>query len=156
MRVGWRRLNNTTIYAIQQGSFAINDSVLCDHIVVIGVDVKPGTYGVYVQEVPGGRYSGILAFTNSIFPVYANSPDPVTVGDRLTVKGQYSEFSGLSEIVNPTFTKESAGAPLLPVKLPVDSLKVNYAGAEGWEGVLVKVDTVKVTSLNTFNDWRFT
>jgi hypothetical protein len=157
-------VTNTTIYAIQTGAFALNDSVLVDSVVVIGVDVKPGSYGVYVQEKLGGAYSGILAFTNTIFPAYEPPSPPNTqpvVGDLLNVKGRYTEFSGFSEIINPVFTKLGTVTPLLPVKLPVDSLKnsygsgTTYGGSERWEGVLIRVDSVKVTSLNTFNDWRF-
>ena len=38
------------------------------NVVVIGVDIKPSTYGVYVQASPGGAYSGILAFTQPHVP----------------------------------------------------------------------------------------
>ena len=146
---------DTTIYNLQQGVHALNDTVRVQNVVVIGVDVRPSTYGVYIQEQAGGPYSGILAYRAGVFPAYANSPDAVAVGDLVTVVGRYAEFSGLSEIDGPTLTKLGTTTPLTPVTLPIDSLKTTYPGAERWEGVLVRVDSVQVTSINTFRDWRF-
>ncbi len=145
---------DTTIYNIQQGLHLSGAAVKVLSVVIIGVDVKPSTYGVYVQESAGGAYSGILAFTGSTFPAYTPVSTVPAVGDVVNVEGLYTEFSGLSEITNPIFTKIGTTTPLVPIKLPVDSLKVNYAGSERWEGVLVRVDSVIVTSLNGFNDWR--
>jgi FlgD Ig-like domain len=147
-------ITDTTIYNIQQGLVALNDTVRVQNVVVTGVDVKPSTFGVYIQEQAGGAYSGILAYRGGVFPAYANSADPVTVGDVVTVVGWYTEFSGLSELNAPTLTKTGTTTPLTPVTLPVDSIGINYPGAERWEGVLVRVDNVRVTSVNTFNDWR--
>jgi hypothetical protein len=124
--------------------------------VVIGVDIRPGTYGVYIQEPLGGPYSGTLAYRNTIFPAYANSMAAVTVGDLITVVGRYADFAGLAEIDGPILTRIASGSPPAPVVLPVDSLKMNYPGAERWEGVLVQVQDVKVTSIQApFNNWRF-
>jgi hypothetical protein len=148
-------ITETTIYAVQVGAFAINDTVVVDSVVVIGVDIRPGTYGVYVQEPLGGPYSGILAYLNTTYPTYTPPSTVPAVGDLVTVQGRYAEFNGLSELDFPTLTLIGTTTPIVPVKLPVDSLKTSYPGSEGWEGVLVRVDSVKVTSLNAFRDWRF-
>ena len=54
---------DTTIYQIQQNMFANGDSVRVTNVKVIGVDVRPTTFGVYIQEQGGGAYSGVLAYT---------------------------------------------------------------------------------------------
>jgi hypothetical protein len=155
----------TTIYDIQQGMHPQGTHVSITGAVVIGVDVRPTTYGLYVQAPAGGAFSGILVFTNTRTPMqmYDNMPGVLpVVGDIVSVSGAYSEFSGLSEILAQAappiplvINKTGSQAPLVPQKLPVDSLKTNYAGSERWEGVLVRCDSVRVTSLNAFNDWRF-
>jgi hypothetical protein len=147
-------IHDTTIYDIQRGMWALNDSVRVSNVVIIGVDIKPTSYGVYIQEQAGGAYSGILAFTNTVFPIYTPPSTTPAVGDIITVRGLYSEFGGLSEIINPFFTKVGTTTPLTPVTLPIDSLRAAYPGSERWEGVLIRVQNVQVTSLNAFNDWR--
>ena len=144
----------TTIYNIQQGMHPLTTVCVVRNVIVIGVDIKPGSYGVYIQEQGGGAYSGLLAFTNTVFPAYTAGAGTPQVGDRCDVEGTYTEFGGLTELTTPTLTKISTGAAPAPVNLPIDSLKTNYAGSERWEGVLIRVDSVQVTSLNAFNDWR--
>jgi len=148
--------DETTIYAIQQDMIAIGDSVLVDSVVVIGVDIRPGTYGVYIQEPNSGPYSGILAYRNTIFPAYENSGLAVTVGDLITVVGRYADFAGLAEIDVPLLTRLGTVTPLAPTVLTVDDLKTVNPNSEQWEGVLVRVNDVKVTSIEApFNNWRF-
>lgn len=146
----------TTIYALQQDLHAIGDSVLVDSVIVIGIDIRPSTYGVYVQEPAGGPYSGILAYRAGTFPAYDNSGDAVAVGDLIDVRGRYADFAGLAEIDVPTLSKVGTVTPPAPVLLPVDSLKTNNPRSEQWEGVLIKVQNVKVSSVNTtFRNWYF-
>lgn len=156
----------TTIYAIQQGAHPVGTHVSITGAVVIGVDSRPTSFGLYVQAPAGGAYSGILVFLNTrtLSNAYDNAIGTIPlVGDVVDVSGAYQEFSGLSEILAQTtptvaplvINKTGTTTPLTPVKLPVDSLKVGYAGSERWEGVLVRCDSVVVTSLNGFNDWRF-
>lgn len=145
----------TTIYALQQDMHTIGEDVLIDSVVVIGVDVRPSTYGVYVQEPDGGPYSGILCYTSGTFPAYECSGGAVKVGDLINATGQYSDFNGLAEVVFPVFEKLGEVVPPAPVVLPVDSLSNNAPdGGEKWEGVLVQVQNVRVISVNNFRDWR--
>ena len=148
---------NTTIYNIQQNLHALTDSVRVTSVVVVGVDVRPSTFGVYIQEQAGGAYSGVLAYRSGVLPAYEapNGAQPVALGDRLTVEGIVGDFGGLSEILNPILTFESTGTPLAPEVLPVDSLTTGYAGSERWETVLVQVQNIVITSTNAFNNWYF-
>jgi hypothetical protein len=155
----------TTIYDIQQGMHAQGTHVGITGAVIVGVDSRPTSFGLYIQAPAGGAYSGILVFLNTrpLNQAYDNAIGTIPlVGDVVDVTGAYSEFGGLSEILAQAvpviplvINKTGTTTPLTPVKLPVDSLKVNYPGSERWEGVLVRVDSIQVTSLNTFNDWRF-
>jgi predicted extracellular nuclease len=156
---------DTTIYAIQQGmqdgSVLPGDSVRVTSVVVIGVDVRPSTFGVYIQEQGGGAWSGILAYRSSNFPAYENTGDAVQIGDVIDVEGEIDDFNGLSEIgpfpgnIGPRLTKSGTTTPLAPEVLPPDSLSNGYPGAERWEGVLVQVQNVVITSVNEFNNWYF-
>ena len=83
---------NTTIYNIQQGMHALNDTVRVSNVVVIGVDVRPSTYGVYIQEPAGGAYSGILAYTAGVFPAYTPPSTQPVVGDIVTVTSLLPPF----------------------------------------------------------------
>ena len=86
----------TTVYALQQDQVAVNDSVQANNVVVSGVDTKASSYGVYIQEIAGGQYSGILAFASSTFPAYTPPSTTPAVGDLVSVRGRYSDFSGLA------------------------------------------------------------
>ena len=144
---------NTTIYDVQQNVHGINDSVRVTNVVVIGVDVRPPTFGVYIQEQASGPFSGVLAYRSGTFPAYENSADPVAVGDVIDCEGLVSDFNGLAELINPLLYKQGTTTPLAPEVLPPDSLTTLYGGAERWEGVLVQVQNVVITSNNQFNQW---
>jgi hypothetical protein len=148
-----------TVYQIRQGLVTLNDSVLVDSVKVIGIDVRPSTFGVYVQAQAGGPFSGILAYRGGTFPAYDNDSHAVTLGDLITVKGIYTEFASapgsLSEINNPILSRISTGPPVTPVNVTVSQINNNNPAAEQWEGVLVKVSNVKVTFRNNFNNWYF-
>lgn len=151
-------ITDTTIYDIRQGMHAINDTVRVHSVVVTGVDVRPTTYGVYVQEQAGGPFSGILAYRSSSFPGYENSADPVLVGDVIDVEGVYTEYTsganGISELNSPLLYKVSSGPVPTPVTISPCSLHMDApVSSERWEGVLVKVENVVVGRLDSFNDW---
>ena len=65
------------------------------------------------------------------------------------------DFGGLTEISNPLMTFLSTGAEPTPELLPADSLSNGYSGAERWEGVLVEVQNIVITSTNQFGNWYF-
>jgi predicted extracellular nuclease len=155
---------NTDIYTIQStvdvpGGIAIGDSVRVDSVVVIGVDIRPGTYGVYIQEQGGGPFSGVLAYRNTNIPMYENSPDTVKVGDVVQCLGVMEDFGGLTEIaggaIGAKLWKQGTMAPLAPAVLPVDSLSQNSPNTERWEGVLVQVQNIVIYRVNNFNNWYF-
>ena len=148
---------NTTIYNIRHGMHAINDSLRVNNVRVVGIDIRPGTYGVYVQEQAGGPFSGLLAYRGATFPAYANSASPVTLGDIIDVEGRYAEFASgggsLTELDLAILNRDSSGPVPVPTVVSPCSLHSESANAERWEGRLVRVQNVVVRRLNTFNNW---
>jgi predicted extracellular nuclease len=63
--------------------------------------IFPGLKGFYLQDPTG---DGNPATSDGLF-VYVNNatmPAGVAVGNRITVKGTVAEFSGLTELTNPS------------------------------------------------------
>jgi hypothetical protein len=154
----------TTIYNIQQGMSAINDSVRVENVVVTALDLKPTTYGFLAQEVAGGPWSGILVYTAGIQPYDTWN---LEVGDMVTVSGIYTEYespypspSRVSEINvynagDVTMVDKGYGEPACELlscgDLPYDLADSTWG--EQWEGVYVCVDTVRVAALADFQEW---
>ena len=152
----------TTIYNIQQGMFAPNDSVRVVNVVVTAVDLKPTTYGFTAQEVGGGPWSGILVYTSSRQPYDLWN---VEVGDMVTVQGIYAEYptasaSSVSEINTTTdgdvtMVMKDYGEPACELlscgDLPYDLADTTWG--EKWEGVYVCVDTVQVVAHGDYQEW---
>lgn len=119
-------------------------SVRVDDVVVTAVFERGGQEGsFYVQDPLGGPFSGILVF------VERNGPMPtVVVGDRVSVSGTLIEYFDVTEIVLDTLNSRTAGVPLLPENVQPDALATGSPTAEAYEGVLVRVQNVVVTSDN--------
>ncbi len=147
---------NTTIYNIRTGMHALADSLRINNVVVVGIDIRPTTFGVYVQEQAGGPFSGLLAYRGGSTPVYACG-DPVAVGDIIDVEGIYTEFvsggGSLTQLTNPILYPDSTVLPPAPVVISACSLHTDSPNAERWEGVLVRVENVAVGAVNSFGNW---
>jgi hypothetical protein len=156
-------LHNCTIYDIQQGFIPVGDSVYVDSVIVTTIDMKPTTYGITVQEIPGGPYGGVLAY------MAYQRPDTVggvglACGDMVTVVGRVAEFTAssisgtLTEIdyCTVTLVQEDYGelAPLLMTCKDIGLYVTDSLCAEQWESGWLEVDTVRVTEHLTFGEWR--
>jgi hypothetical protein len=104
--------------------------------------VSDSAKGFWCQDRAGGPHSGIFVFTSADTPM-------VALGDDVEIVGSYFEYNDLSEITVPTVTVLGSGAPLAPeVVNPADV--ANGGGlAEAYEGVLVQVNDVAVTVVNS-------
>ena len=131
--------------------FALQDVYDPDHPVVdttvtVGCTVTAvGPDLAWCQDAAGGPCSGIAIF--SAGPSTYADKSAVQVGDEVQVTGDYTEFFGVSELVNPTFTLIQAGTAPAPVDVEPADL-ISGPSAEGWEGVLVRISNVEVTNVN--------
>lgn len=149
-------LQATSIYDIQYTADQSGDSPLKGQVVtttgiVTGLEYsyQGGTYnGYFIQDGPGA-YNGIYVYNNS------NTP---TVGDEITITASVSEYvcsscsSGLTELSSVTsYTVNSQGNSLPSATV----LTSGEAATESYEGVLIKVQFAKCTSLpTTYNDFN--
>jgi predicted extracellular nuclease len=139
-----------TIYDVQQGMFAPGELVLVQDVVV----TTPWSFSgeqFWVQEAAGGEYSGIQVY----MPVAgAYIPMP---GDQVTLCGAYDEYFDQSQIqvsADADLTAAGNGPVPAPAVLTPDELGVDPP-AEAWEGVLVRVEGVTVTTeANMFGEWE--
>ena len=146
----------TTVYAIQQGTFQLGDSVTVDSVVVTNVDRKATTYGFHVQEEAGGPWSGILVYAGGSMP-------DVEVGDLVNVWGTYEEYYDHSEI--DVIGHDGGGFEIVEKgygELECQLLTAWDLGTvaadtlcEQWEGVYICVDTVIVRALYPYQEWAF-
>lgn len=161
------RVINTDIYCIQDTTDAAGwgcikaaqkDTVIVGNlhpVVVTALDVKPSSYGFWIQDLRAvnsstAPNSGLMVFSN--LTNFASTIG-LKVGDKVVVKGIYSEFvqSGfsLTEIdrfssANPESVAVTGSATLPPaIQLSTQDLgPLDAATAEKWEGVLIKVGPV--------------
>jgi hypothetical protein len=68
-------------------------------------------------------------------------------GDVVTVDGVVEEYFGLTDLSSATVVETSTGAPPAALVVPVGQLWNEYF-AEAFEGVLVRVENVRVLSVN--------
>lgn len=96
---------------------------------------------IFVQEPPGGPYSGIAVYFHGV------PTGSLSVGDVLDITGNYGEFYELSQVYLIEYTTVSSGGPEPVPYLIEDPLWVATNGplAEMFEGVLIRVENVKTT-----------
>lgn len=139
--------NNAYIPDIQNGVYPVNSILTVRGVVVTGL----APFGLWVQEpAPTG-------FPRSGIWCYTGSTPQVEIGDKVRVKGKYIEYFDLTELDVPagggTVTLEGTVAVPQPPLLDVNTIHTGSPTAEDWEGVLVKVDSVRVTLLQGFGQY---
>lgn len=117
--------------------------------VVTAVDSKASSSG-YLQgfwiqdETATGPYTGIYIFGYSWKATDAAAKIPA-VGDKVEVTGTYKEYYDLTEIDKASIVKKGkATKPIAPVKVKAADIKTKGKDAEGYEGMLVEVETITV------------
>ena len=135
-----------TIYDVQMGKFKVMDPVALEGVIATsGLTFKKD--GFFVQDPKGGEYSGIFVYIGA---------NMVTVapGDVLNISGTYDEFFTYSELkVAKAADIVKTGTAPVPAPAVVTSAEVATGGAkaENYEGVLVQVKNVKVTTAVDMN-----
>ncbi|HPM78206.1 MAG TPA: hypothetical protein PK961_14025 [bacterium] len=132
-----------TIYELQRGRVAADTRVLLSRVIVTTPLTERGD-GFFVQEMEGGPYSGIYVFVTG----EASGEIRPEVGDVVDIAGLYDEYYELSELtltaVGDLEVLDNLGSPD-PEVVDAEDLSTGSDGAEQWEGVLVRVQDVKVT-----------
>lgn len=133
----------TPIYDIQFTTAASGDSPLVGQTVTTRGTVTAlfsGGDRVFIQD-GNGSWRGLFLF----------QPDTaLSLGDRVQVEGQVSEYFGLTEIADGQVTLLSAGNPVPAPTL----LATGDVSQEQWESVLVRVEGVTVsTEPDSFGEW---
>ncbi len=142
---------------IQLGLFNENDPVEVNGVIVTAV----GVFGVFVQEpepnFTDGQWSGIWVYTG------ADNPVGIAEGDLVNVRGDYIEFFDFSEIDASNGGSDNidiiSSDNTVPGPYDVTIAEVNDTGAnaEGYESVLIRVDssdpTLYAYGEDDFGEW---
>ena len=153
-------LNSTTIYDIQYTTVPGPDntypSLLNGQVVTVtGIVTGSGYYTsgnsnrFFMTDPGGGPWKGIFVF---------NYDFVVEEGDEVVVTGTVTEYYGMTEISYVTdVTILSSGNAVPPPVIAQTANLVNPAVAEQYEGCLVQVQNVVVTSAqNNYGEWYVT
>jgi hypothetical protein len=149
----------TTVYNIRTGLHNQGDTVSVSNCVVTGIDLAPTTYGFWMQELAGGPHSGILVYAGSIHP------GGLRIGHIVNVTGVYEEYPGpdtsnsCSEITYSPLYWDIVDSTVVPDPVLLSAGDLGYVPAdapiaERWEGVLIKVDTVRVASHGSYENFN--
>jgi hypothetical protein len=129
----------TTIADVQQGGFVDGDEVEIPCAVVTG-ELTATNDGFFLQDPGGGEWSGVYVY------LYGGmEPEDLdfAVGDLVSVAGVISEWNDLTEISIAT-AYDVAVIGEYPVT--VDEVDCGTADWEPWEGCLISIDGLEVTS----------
>jgi hypothetical protein len=157
-------LNDVSIYDLQDpaGVVASGAAVSLKGVIVTAIDDHGANVGnIFVQELEGGAYSGVLVYRAPLGQVAA-----LVVGDVINVEGAVkSEYAPADDTSGRTttelvrveggeisLTKVSSGTPLEP--FAVDALAIAQLSTstardaewEKWEGVLIRIQNVSMTT----------
>ena len=138
----------TTVEMIQNGTVADGAQVQLNNVIVTAIAFNHKNLWV-ADAAMGAPNHGIYVFRGS---AAAELPASIVVGSRVNVSGTVDEFSGtdggssVTELTSAAVT-EVAGAPVatVPVTGVTPASLIVDVTAEPYEGVLVKLDNVKVS-----------
>ena len=114
-------------------------------VTVDSVDYLSGSYHSYAMQSESEQWSGIF-FNGENLPGFSR-------GDEVSITGKVIEYYGSTKIDNvSSITVLSTGNTLLPLDVGTADLAQDGDEHESYEGCLVVVSDVTVTSVNTY-DW---
>lgn len=138
-----------SVVEIQTG--AVTGLVTLTNVFVTGRDEAGGSQGIFVADsLTAAQNNGVLVYTGSMAP-----PANIAVGAKVNVTGTVVEFDinpaagdTLTELTNAaiTFVEAPAAAPTPATSATAAQLSDIGPTGEVWEGVLVRLSTVKVTN----------
>lgn len=133
-----------TIYDVRRGMIPLGQQVTVE-----GTVTGAGDDGFFIQvlsgqpEYQGVNESGVFVFTRTLTPL------PMR-GDLVRVDGTVSQFRGSTQISNPVVTTLMGGASPAPVLLTLQDAVYSGGPVSPFEGVLVQVNNVTVSSTAGF------
>jgi|GEM_PF-3400158 len=130
-----------TIQDLQDESSS-NHPVPGTPVIITGVTITAlSANDAWAQDPAGGPYSGVY------LNVRNSDTDLLQVGDIVDIAGTYTEAYTVTTVDTPVFTIQSSGTPLEPEYVS-SSAFADPAGAESWEGVLIRIAKPGVTNEN--------
>lgn len=157
--------NDDTIYQLQDEDDPdfIPDEAECmlENVIVTAVD-NYGEYtgNVFVQEVAGGPFSGVLVYA----PQFSGGTtiESLMPGDLVNVEGVKDEFAiddrtgrTMTEVSQATLEVLAQGEELDPETVASAEHIMNDPGGESYEGVLVLVENVRAIEINQYDEVEF-
>lgn len=136
-------------YECEEVQFGYSENVSVSGVVVVSpryVAAADKLHGFWVMDPDGGEHSGLLLTT----PM-ADDADYV-MGDILDVEGKWQEFWCLTEI-NSTVHSKTGHTDSPPEPMVFTEPAGVVADGEKFEGVLLTVDGVKVSSIEDFEKY---
>ena len=123
-----------TIFDLQSGNVSTETTVTLNDVVVTSPNDRTGNF--FIQENGGGEYSGIYVYLQGV-DFTAN------VGDALTITGEYVEYYDLSELKVTSVNDIVVTGTHEPTADAIDQVPSDW---ESWEGCLISLNDVEVTS----------
>ncbi len=139
-----------TIYQVNDGTYALDQRVAVSGAIVTGVLLSGTNNGFFIQVketdtgYAGPEDSGVFVYTGGTVPTAA-------VGNRVDVTGTIQDFFGQTQLTTVTVTVTSASVEAPPAPIVVTPAQVATGGARAaeLEAVLVTVQDVEVTAVDT-------
>lgn len=129
----------TTIADIQQGDFTDGDEVEIACAVVTG-ELTGTEDGFFIQDPGGGEWSGLYVY---LYGGMETEDMDLEEGKLVTIAGVISEWNGLTEL---TIATAYDVATLGEYPVTVDAVDCGTSDWEPWEGCLISIDGLEVTS----------
>ena len=83
--------------------------------------------------------------------LYGGNTNTLNVGDKVTVYGTRTEYSGLVEITNAQSTVVSQNNEVSPAVKTISEINTDYSGSNALQAMLVKIEDATVTAINGDN-----
>ena len=155
-----------SIQDVQDGTHGPGTTVTIDSVVVTGVKVAgSGNVTLFVQEPDGvttaghtyPEFAGVGLFIKSTDVATFPDVNGIAIGDCVTVTGKITEFQGQTQLSFITAFATSGGCGADPTPVVEDVAAVGDSGpdAEKYEGALVTVNDVTVSTASTGNSGSF-
>lgn len=134
----------TTVADVQQGEVAADEAVLLEGVVAT-TGLSGDGKGFFVQDAGGGPWSGIYIYLYGSFDDLQVAP-----GDVLDIAGTVTEYYDFTEIsVTSTYDISKSGT----AEVTADAVSCGESDWEQWEGGLIRIDGVEMTSpVNSYGE----
>ena len=156
-QLGFHVTDDLTIHMVQETPWLSGNSLYEDCLVTVSgkvtvdsYDYTSGSYNSFAMQSSNSQWSGIFFDGSSL------SSLTMSRGDNITITGDVIEHYGSTKIINVTNpTINSNGNEINAYAAQTIDLMQNADEVESYEGVLVKLENVTVSSLNDY-DWSIT